>query len=161
DEGLKNPVGLAQSDIKKVEVTLPEGMSANPSVAEGLGTCTEADLERGTLSAEPGEGCPNASKIGTVEGESPLNEETVNGGLYVAKPYENPFDSILALYIVIKNPKLGILVKQPLKVERNPETGQLTTVAEDLPQLPFSRFKLHFREGARSPLSSPPTCGTF
>ncbi|HZE16477.1 MAG TPA: hypothetical protein VE197_12615, partial [Mycobacterium sp.] len=40
DEGLKNPEGLVQSAIKKVEVTLPEGMSANPSVAEGLGVCT-------------------------------------------------------------------------------------------------------------------------
>ena len=40
-------------------------------------------------------------------------------------------------------------------------TGQLTTVAEDLPQLPFSHFALHFREGARGPLVTPPACGTY
>jgi hypothetical protein len=65
------------------------------------------------------------------------------------------------MYIVIKNPKLGIIVKQPLRVDRDPNTGQLTTVAENLPQLPFSHFKLHFRSGARAPLSSPPACGTY
>jgi hypothetical protein len=159
DEGLANPSGLAESDIRKTVVTLPEGMTANPSLAEGLGVCTEADLARETLASEPGAGCPNASKIGTVEVDSPLIEENVTGSLFIAEPYQNPFDSLLAMYVVIKSPKLGILVKQPLRVEPNPVTGQLTTVAEDMPQLPFSHFKLHFREGARSPLSSPPTCG--
>ncbi len=43
----------------------------------------------------------------------------------------------------------------------DPVTGRLTTVAEDMPQLPFSHFRLHFREGARSPLATPPACGTY
>jgi hypothetical protein len=161
DEGLKNPSGLAASDIEKVEVTLPEGMSANPSLAEGLDVCSEGELERETALSEAGAGCPNASKIGSVEVESPLLHESVKGTLYIAKPYENPFSSLLALYIVIKNPQLGIMVKQALKVEPDPITGQLTTVAEKLPQLPFSHFRLHFREGARSPLSTPQACGTY
>jgi hypothetical protein len=46
-------------------------------------------------------------------------------------------------------------------VEPNPVTGQLTTVAEELPQLPFSHFRLHFRQGARSPLVTPPACGEY
>jgi hypothetical protein len=62
---------------------------------------------------------------------------------------------------VIKNPTLGIKVIQPLRVEPDPITGRLTTVAEEMPQLPFSHFRLHFREGARSPLASPPACGTY
>ncbi len=161
DEGLTNPTGIADSDIKKAEVTLPEGFSTNPSLAEGLNVCTEADLERETVESAPGAGCPDESKIGTVELESPLIEESVNGALYIAKPYENPSHSLLALYMVIKNPNLGIIIKQPLKVETNPETGQLTTVADNLPQLPFSHFRLHFREGARSPLVSPPGCGEY
>ena len=161
DEGLTNPKGLAQSDIKKAVVTLPEGMSANPSIAEGLVTCTEADLARETLNAEPGTGCPEASKIGTVEVESPLVEEPVLGSLFIATQGQNPFHSLLAMYIVIKNPKLGIIVKQAANVERDPKTGQLTTVVDNIPQLPFSHFRLHFREGARSPLASPPACGTY
>ena len=160
DEGLTTLNGLSQSTIRKAVVTLPEGMSANPSLAEGLEVCTEADLEDETLDAEPGQGCPQASKIGAVEVETPLIEESVKGALYIAKPYENPFDSLLALYIVLRNPELGIIVKQSAKVIPDPVTGRLTTVTEDIPQLPFSHFRLHFREGARSPLASPPSCGS-
>ncbi len=160
DEGLTNPSGLAASDIKKTVVTLPEGFTANPSIAEGLEVCTEAQLEAETAFSAPGAGCPNASKIGTVEVETPLLEgELLKGSLYIAKPYENPFDSLLALYIVIKSPELGIVVKQAAKVDPDPTTGQLVTTAEDMPQLPFSHFRLHFREGARSPLATPSACG--
>ncbi len=161
DEGLTSPSGLANSDIRKTEVTLPEGFTVNPSIAEGLAVCTPAQVARETAFSEAGAGCPNASKIGTVEVETPLLDENVNGALYQAAPYENPFHNLVTLYVVIKNPTLGIKVVQPLKVEPDPVTGRLTTVAEEMPQLPFSHFRLHFREGARSPLASPPKCGTF
>jgi len=162
DDGLSNPEGIANADIEKAVVTLPEGMSANPSLAEGLEVCTMAQLDKETAFSEAGEGCPNASKIGTVEVETPLIEEKVYGSLFIAKPYENYAEnSLLAMYLVLQNKTLGISVRQPLKVEPDPVTGQLTTVAEDLPQLPFSHFKLHFREGARSPLSTPQACGTY
>jgi len=162
DEGLQNPEGLAGADIEKAVVTLPEGMSANPSLAEGLDVCTMAELDRETSYSEPGEGCPQASKIGTVAVETPLLEQAVKGALYIAKPYENYAEnSLLAMYLVLQDRELGISVRQPLKVTPDPVTGQLTTVAEDLPQLPFSHFKLHFREGARSPLTTPQACGTY
>ncbi|HET6578228.1 MAG TPA: hypothetical protein VFG66_07895 [Gemmatimonadales bacterium] len=162
DEGLKSPSGLAQSAVKKAVVTLPEGMTINPSQAEGLGVCTEADLARESASSEAGEGCPNAAKIGTVEVETPLLEgEILKGSLFVAAPYANPFDSLIALYMVFRDRELGIVVKQPLEVEPDPATGQLITTAEGLPQLPFSEFRLHFREGGRSPLVTPPACGTY
>ena len=161
DEGLTSPTGLAQSDIKKAVVTLPEGMTANPSLAEGLNTCTEADLARETASSAAGEGCPEESKIGTVEVETPLLEEPLKGSLYIATPHANPFGSLLALYFVIKSPTLGIIIKQPALIEPNAVTGQLVTTVENIPQLPFSHFTLHFREGARSPLITPPACGSY
>jgi hypothetical protein len=161
DEGLTSETGLAQSDIKRAVVTLPQGMSVNPSIAEGLVSCSEADLARETVDSAPGAGCPEASKIGTVEVETQLLDENINGALYIATQNENPFGSLLAMYIVIKNPTLGIIVKQAAKVQSDPKTGQLTTIVDDIPQLPFSHFRLHFREGARSPLSSPPACGTY
>jgi len=162
NEGLLNPEGFSNSDISKAVVTLPEGMSANPSLAEGLEVCTMADLDRESAFSETGEGCPNGSKIGTVEVETPLLDEAVKGSLFIAKPYENYADnSLLALYVVLQNRELGISVKQALKVEPDPVTGQLTTVAEGLPELPFSHFKLHFREGARSPLTTPQACGVY
>jgi hypothetical protein len=162
NEGLANPSGIADSDIEKTVVTLPEGFSTNPSIAEGLNVCTEAQLEAETAFSAPGAGCPNASKVGTLEVETPLLEgKLLKGSLFIAKPYENEFHSLLALYIVIKDPELGIAVKQAAKVTPDPVTGQLVTTTEDMPQLPFSHFRLHFREGARSPLASPPGCGSY
>jgi len=161
DEGLTNPDGLAGSDIRKTVVTLPRGMTANPSLAEGLEVCSETQVDRETPFSEPGAGCPQASKIGTIEVETPLLEgETLKGSLYQAEPYANPFGTLIALYVVISDPELGIGIVQPLKVEPDPETGQLVSTAEEMPQLPFSEFRLHFREGGRSPLISPPGCGT-
>lgn len=165
DPGLTSPGGLTQSQIRKVTATLPQGFTANPSVAAGLGTCSEAQFKSETVESDPGTGCPNDSKIGDVSAESPLLGHPVNGSLFIATQNENPFHTLLALYMVLKDPETGILVKLPGKVEPNETTGQLvTTFGEDpypLPQLPISHFRLSFRQGQRSPLISPPTCGTF
>jgi hypothetical protein len=161
NEGLTSSGGISNSDVEKAVVTLPEGFSINPSQAEGLNVCSEADLSGETAFSEAGAGCPDESKIGTVEVETPLLEEAVKGALYVATPYENPTHTLIALYMVLQNRQLGISIKLPLKVETNSSTGQITAVGEDLPQLPFEHFKLHFREGTRSPLATPPTCGTY
>jgi hypothetical protein len=170
DEGLLNHQGIAQSDTKKAVVTLPEGLTINPSVGEGLGVCTPAQIKRETLSSAPGQGCPNESKLGTLEVTSPLVEEAIHGSVFLAQQddkatstpgAENPFDSTIALYLVLKNQKLGVLVKKPLKVEPDPTTGQLVATLEDIPQLPLSHFNFHFREGARAPLITPAACGTY
>jgi len=171
DEGLTNPSGTAHSDIKQTIVTLPEGVTLNPSVAEGLVTCTPDQYEAEKVDSSPEEGCPEASKVGTLEVESPLLEgEILKGALFVAQQddpatkepgAENPFDTLVALYLVIKDPELGILVKQAGKVEPDPETGQLISSFDDIPQVPFSHLRLHLREGGRSPLISPDRCGTY
>ena len=66
DEGIGNPKGLAGSDIRNFALTLPEGMTVNPSSAEGLGVCTPAQYDKVSLSAS---GCPASSKLGTVQVE--------------------------------------------------------------------------------------------
>ncbi|HET8862916.1 MAG TPA: hypothetical protein VFM94_06685 [Solirubrobacterales bacterium] len=163
DEGLlsNEPGAHAKSQIREVRVTLPEGMTANPSLAEGLEVCSESDLNRETLDSTPGAGCPQASKIGAIEVDTPLVSETIGGSLYQAQPHANlADDALIAFYIVLRNRDLGILVKQPVRVQANPRTGQLEAVTEEIPQLPFSSFRLKFKEGGRSPLVSPPRCGT-
>jgi hypothetical protein len=167
DEGLTDPEGRAASDLREVVVTLPEGMTINPSQAEGLATCSQADLARETASSPFGAGCPAASKIGTVEVETPLLEgKTLRGSLFVAEPHANPFGSLLAIYQVIKSSELGIVVKLPGKVSPDPRTGQIVTTfggsgTDPLPQVPFSEFRVRFREGGRSPLVMPNGCGTY
>lgn len=162
DEGLSDPDGHAQSDLRKAVVTLPEGMTANPAVASGLQTCSEAEFRATGLQIAPG-GCPQASKIGGVEVETPLLEGVLlRGEVYVATQEANPFGTLLALYMVIREPQRGILVKLPGKVETDPETGRLTTTfglaPHEVPQFPFSELRFHLRGGARAPLVTPPSC---
>jgi hypothetical protein len=162
DEGLSSPEGLAQSDIKDILVALPEGMTLNPSVAEGLKACSEADLARETAFSESGEGCPEASKVGVLDVTTPiLPDKTLHGDLYVATPYENPFDSLIALYAVIKDPDLGVLVTQAIEVTPDPKTGQILSITEDMPQFPLGHVEIRLRVGGRSPMISPPSCGNF
>lgn len=162
DPGLRSPTGTAESDALKTVVTLPEGVTISTSQAEGLGACTEADLARETSTSDFGQGCPANSKIGTVEVESPLLEgEVLKGSLFVAAPYENRFGSLVAIYMTIKDADLGIAVSLAGKVEPDARSGQLVTTFDDLPQLPFSHFRLRFRDGGRSPLVTPPRCGSF
>jgi hypothetical protein len=161
--GILNPDGIAQADVKKAVVALPQGVTINPSQAEGLGTCSPAQYESTELSfhPDPGKGCPSDSKIGTVEVHTPLLEETLEGEVFIAKQNDNPFNSLLAIYIVIQNPERGIQVKLAGKVEPDEKSGRIITTFDDLPQLPFSSFEFKFREGARAPLVTPPTCGTY
>jgi hypothetical protein len=159
--GLLNGEAISEGQPKKAEVILPEGMTVNPSAAEGLATCSPADYAREKFNSKPGEGCPEASKVGNVSVKTPLIEESVDGALYVATPYENPFNSLFALYIVAKAPASGVLAKLPLGVSPDPDTGRLVATVKDAPQMPIESFEVNFREGVRSLLVTPPACGTY
>jgi hypothetical protein len=161
NSGLLNKDAITEGQAKKVEVTLPEGMTVNPSEGEGLVGCSPEEYARETASSAPGAGCPDASKVGTVEASTPLIEEKLQGALYVATPFDNPFGSLVALYIVARSPERGVLVKQAVEVRPDPRTGQLVAISDNLPQLPYDSFRLHFKEGARAPLVTPPACGDY
>ncbi|MBA3865681.1 MAG: hypothetical protein H0X42_04945 [Solirubrobacterales bacterium] len=160
DEGLLAPQGLAQSQAQRLSVTLPEGMSVNPSVAVGLRSCTPAQFGATSVDFAPTSGCPEESKIGSVTLESPLASQPLAGSIYLASQGENPFGSLLALYVVARNPTLGLLVKLAGKVELDQGTGQVSASFDELPQLPLSGLHLAFRSGPRSLLVSPPACGS-
>jgi hypothetical protein len=160
-KGLLTPGARAPSQVKKAVVRLPEGMTINPSVASGLGTCSEAQFAAETVTSQPGEGCPNDAKIGELSLESPLVEGKLEGSLFFATPRENRFGTLLALYMVAKAPERGIMVRVAGRVDSDPATGQLVATFDNLPQIPYSNFHLHFREGQRSPLATPAACGTY
>jgi hypothetical protein len=157
----ENPYSIATANLKDTTVALPQGITVNPSAGSGLGACTEAQYESETSSSAPGAGCPPESKIGSIEIETPILAEKIDGAVYVAKPFENPFNSLLALYIVARVPDRGIIIKVAGEVHLNPVTGQLVTTFENTPQQPFSRFTLKFRPGATAPLVSPEACGSY
>jgi hypothetical protein len=176
----------APSPLRDAVVTLPAGLVANASQADGLAACSGAQI--GMLSAvgespvrlsKAPESCPDGAKLGTVEVESPLlaqiDEEDnivldadgqpvprlVKGSLYLAKPFDNPFNSLIAIYIVVDDARSGIVAKLAGRVEPDPATGQLTTRFEENPQLPLENVRLKLFSGSRAPLQTPPTCATY
>ncbi len=170
EEALTNPGRRVPAQARNAVITLPEGMTLNPSLAAGLGVCGPAGYAAETATSPPGAGCPEPSKIGTFTVQSQLFEDTVKGAIYLAQPddrattapgAENPFDSLVGLYLVAKNPQRGVLVKVAGRLLLDQGTGQLTATFDDLPQLPYANLKIHFREGQRAPLVTPSACGTF
>ncbi len=170
EEALTNYKLLVPSQPRKAVVSLPEGMTINPSVAAGLGVCTPPSYAAETASSPLGAGCPENSKIGSFTVGSPLFEDVIAGAVYLAQPNdrrtatpgaENPFDSLLALYLIAKAPARGVIVKVAGRLDADPASGRLTGTFDRLPQLPYSNLKLHFREGQRAPLIAPSACGSF
>jgi hypothetical protein len=159
------PEGTSEADLRDAAVTLPPGLTVNPSSADGLAGCSLAEIGyQGIKEGHPSftaapANCPDASKIGVVEVDTPLLDHPLPGAVYLAKQGENPFGSLLAIYITLNDPETGVVVKLPGKVETNPVTGQITNVFEQNPQTPFEDFKVDLFQGARAPLRTPQTCG--
>jgi hypothetical protein len=160
--GILNPGGIARPAVKSAIVSLPAGLTINPSLGAGLGVCSAADFARESAGSEPGAGCPNSSKIGTVALEGVLGlAEPLQGSVYLAQPYANPSGSLLAVYAIARSARRGLIVKSQGKIEPDPVTGRLVATFDDLPRLLYTHFTLTLREGQRSTLISPPTCGTY
>lgn len=164
----EDPNGLATPDLKDAKVVLPEGVTVNPSSASGMAGCPllsgkEGHPGQSGIDLENGEpaNCPNASKVGKVRIKSPLLEEELEGGVYVAQQNANPFKSLLALYIAAEAPERGVVVKLAGHVALDEQTGQLTTTFDENPQLPFETLKLDFFGGERAPLATPRSCGSY
>ncbi len=150
--------GLAEADLKDAVVSLPPGLVVNPSSANGLASCSSAEIElRGPGSAA----CPDASRIGTLEVDTPLLEHPLPGSVFLAAQGDNPFHSLLAIYLVVNDPRSGVLIKLAGQVEPDPQSGQLRATFSENPQLPFEDFKLDFFGGPGAPLTSPSTCGSY
>ena len=153
-----NPNALNTPPVKSTVVTLPEGMSFSPSFADGLQSCTLAQMKLGTN--EPIQ-CPDSSRIGEVELSTPLLPEQALGSMYLAAQGDNPFGSTFALLLVLEDTEeRGVRIKIPGRIDVDPVTGQIATVFDDLPQFPFDDLTLKFRSGPKAPLVSPPSCGT-
>jgi hypothetical protein len=154
-----NPDGLAEADLKKAVVTLPEGMAINPSAADGLQACSDPQLRVGIDG--PAE-CPDGSKIGTVLLHTPLLNEPIEGTVYVLSQASSDPESgeMFRIGMELRNDQRGIDVKVPGHISVDKQTGRLTTTFDDNPQLPFSDVTLSFKAGARAPLVTPASCET-
>ena len=161
--GLLNEEGRITSPVKTGVVSLPEGLTVNPSVGSGLGVCTEAGFARESATSAPGSGCPNNSKLGEVEVEGLLGVEgkPLHGDVFLAKPYDNPQHTLIALYVTARDASRGLFLSSAGKVEPDLRTGRLVATFEDLPVAHYTHFSLSLREGQRAAMISPPTCGAY
>lgn len=178
-----NPEGLAESALRDTIVTLPEGVTINPAGSNGLEACSEGlagfagfkeldpEFEAGVQTATftpdapgglvPGTSfCPNGSKIGSVQIKTPLLSDPIEGAVYLASQNQNPFGSLLAMYLVVEDPISGTVIKLTGEVSLT-DTGQIVSTFKNTPDLPFEDLTIHFFGGERAPLSTPARCGTY
>ncbi len=159
---------LVTSHLRDTTITLPEGIALNPSGANGLAGCSSSEIGLTTppgsrpihFTAEPAD-CPDAAKIGTAEIETPLLEAPLFGTVYIADPNDNPFISLLAIYIEVENSERGVVAKFAAHVAADPGNGQLTATVEDGPPLPIERIRLDLKQGPHAPLRTPASCGDY
>lgn len=161
---ITGPTNQATSHTRRAEVTLPPWMGLNPSAANGLETCTDAQFNRNSRGPVA---CPAASKVGTVAIETPpLPAGALNGTVYVGQPLSRDPASgdLYRIFVVAESARYDISVRLVGNVKADPNTGRLTTVFDDtahggLPQAPLTSFRLDFDDGPRAPLTSPGFCG--
>jgi hypothetical protein len=162
DVGLQVPQtegaeGLGAADVKDVVVTMPAGVVLSPSAANGLGTCTEAQVGLGT--EQPVE-CPNASKVGVVSLVTPALTGELKGFLYLGGPPSGVIDGPpFTVYLTLAGH--GVLVKVRGTITPNPVTGQLTAVFDENPELPFSELQVQLTGGSRATVANPSVCGGY
>jgi hypothetical protein len=162
--------GISQSHVRKAEVVLPKGMGLNPSGAQGLAACTDAQFKKGIRVMD--NECPAASDIGSVEVESPPLREPLVGDVYVGEQMSRDPESGDQFRILLeaKSEHEDINARLVGHVKANKTTGELTAVLDDqltnqfagalpsgLPQVPFEEIRVHF-DGSKEVLTSPPIC---
>jgi hypothetical protein len=167
---IEGALNQSTSHVRSARVTLPLGMGINPSAANGLKACTDAQFGKGTRNADST--CPAASRVGTVEVDTPpLPDGSLSGPVYIGQQLSRDPTSgeEYRIFVEPKSARYDIVARLLGKVRADPQTGQLTTTFDDgplggipipgLPQVPFKSFRIHFNGGPHAPLTSPPTCG--
>ncbi len=154
-----NPANLDSSQLDTATVTLPEGMTLNPSAAPGLEACTPAQAR--IHSPIAGTACPASSKIGSVTLNVPgLPPESLQGTLFLGGPETGPITGPpYTMYIDAESPRYGLSVRVQGEATTNEVTGRVTARFAKTPEQPFSDLILHFKGGALAPIANPLVCG--
>jgi hypothetical protein len=143
------------ADIKDAHVTLPAGLTLNPSAAHGLETCSAAQIAIGSSSPVS---CPAGSKVGTVTIETDLPPKTLTGNVYLGSPAGGPITKPPFTIYLDAESIYGVSVRLQGSIEPNRTTGRLEVSFANNPQLPFSELLLTVNSGPRAPLANPLAC---
>jgi hypothetical protein len=174
----EEPGAVATPALRKTVITLPPGTVASPSAANGLQACTDdtaqpagsagnqfGRLGSGGHSSEPAS-CPPASQIGTVTVHTPVLSSPLEGALFLGQPECAPCTAtdaeqgrMVRLFLQVQGS--GVMVKLEGRASLNAASGQLRSIFEDNPQLPFDDLKVAINGGPRAPLANPGRCESF
>ena len=140
------PLGtLHDSNLRRVQLKLPEGTAISPSAANGLEPCTDAQLGKGNNNAPA---CPAASDVGDVTVVSKNLDHVLHGDMYVGQPTpQDTYRLFLAFPIVD-----GLWIKVKGVAKPDPVTGQVSTDFLDLPALPFTDVTIEAKKPDGTPL---------
>ena len=142
-----DPHGLATPTLEDATVTFPKGVTLSPSVAHGLGACTDAQVG---LHDDDAPGCPNSAKIGNLSITSPLLEGDIDGDVFVGQPLPG---NRYRVFFSTHDPRLKIKLEG--RVALDPVTGQVSTTFLDNPPLPFSNLHVELKGGPNAALVNP------
>jgi len=151
-----NPNTPSDSEIRGTVVRFPEGLSINPSAADGKTSCSDAQAHLGAFGSEEEAQCPEFAKIGTSLIDSWALPAPIPGGIYLGEP--KPGDRYR---VIVTADGYGTHVKFAGSTKLDPRTGQLTAFFENLPQAPLTEFSLHFFGSERGLFATPSKCGTY
>jgi hypothetical protein len=143
----------ATATMREARVTLPEGMQVAAGAANWIGTCSDDQVG---YHKEIDTACPDSSKLGTATFTSPALSMPIEGTIYQRAPEPG---RQLGLWLTAD--ALGLHIKLPGSLEPDKQTGRLTAVFGDLPQVPVEEIDLNVWGGPRAPLQNPDHCGTF
>ncbi len=174
--------GRGSAQLDKAVVTLPEGVTVNPSGATGLAGCSDvqmgltelADPLLGTASTfsnvDPldgvGNDCPDGSKIGSIQVQTPVLDETLHGDVILGNPRPGDVakgspqsDLTFRLFLVLRNKERGLIAKIYGSAVASRTTGRLTAMFDKNPRVPLGHMSLQFKGGPRGQLAMPQSCG--
>lgn len=139
--GMRSTLLQAQGEeaTRSVEATLPGAFGFNSGLtATG---CPPA--------AEQAARCPEASRIGTLDAQSPFG--SAHGSLFLTTDFRlhGVVDAYGGLFRFVVTGVMRVLPGQAIVVR-----------FDDLPPIPTTRMSLAIDSGARSPLALPRVCGT-
>jgi hypothetical protein len=147
---------LAGASLENLVVALPGGLSINPATAGGLTGCTSTQIALGQASKPT---CPDASKIGTLEVQTPILSKALKGFVYLAEPPGGLFEGTLTIYLAGEEAGLGFKLVGQLSAQH--ESGQLTLTLDGVPELPLSDLNLDLLGGPRGAIANPAACASF
>jgi hypothetical protein len=149
----QSPTVPAPSEIRAARITLPRGFSINTNAADGKVACTD---EQASFGSERAAECPESAKVGSVILDSSALPGPIYGAMYLGNPLGGD-----RYPVILTADGFSTHVKLPGMVAADPQTGQLVTSFEDLPQSPFQEFDVHIFGSERGVLATPTRCGDY